>query len=388
MFLPAFFDISEVPITLWLLGIPPLVTTAFWVIGILRQRPRVQEPPSPMPHASIIVVGRNEEGHIFDCLSALCAQDYPADRLQIIYIDDHSTDQTLEYASRVAKHARDRLMVDSAPDCPAHIGPKKNALRYGISLARGELLLLTDADCVVSPAWAKTLARAFDPGTGAVLGTMLPRKRSRPLDSLYFIERILVSFTTAAAVGWGSPASACGGSLAYRRQALDEAGGIAFGNAIAGDDDLTVQAVARCGWHIRYAMESDATALELRRQHVSARASAAARHQSVLPKYPRHWRVAYAATIAAILCALALVLIAILDPQMRTAAFALLLPALIMFLSGIAWFARKLAVKPAGVLPLLLFAAPVIALVRPLFALLPAYHWRDRRHRAAVLKKA
>jgi chlorobactene glucosyltransferase len=57
---------------------------------------------SNLPDLVVIVPARNEENNIEPCLQSLLAQDYPADRLRIIVVDDNSTDSTAEQAARLA----------------------------------------------------------------------------------------------------------------------------------------------------------------------------------------------------------------------------------------------------------------------------------------------
>lgn len=345
----------------------------------VRQKAQAQ---SPLPNVAIIVVGRNEAHNVEDCLKSLCVQDYPPEKLQIVFIDDHSSDDTLDRAKRIALQHPALLQAVSAPDSPPRVGPKKNALRYGIARVHGDVLLFTDADCRVAVGWVRALVKHFDPQTGAVLGTMMPHERTRLLDRLYWLERLLVGYTSAAAIGWGNPASACGGSLAYRRRAFEESGGIAHAEAAAGDDDLTIQAIARQGWRVRYAADPASIAIEYRKQTVRNRTAATARHQSVVAFYPLRWRIAFAASIIAVACAFAILAMSIFIEPVRLAAALCLLPTLILLATGLLLFGRRLAmtVKTADVLASVLMI-PLYTIFRPLALLLPNYSWRGRTHR-------
>ena len=63
------------------------------IIGLFRLKPGDN---TTRPVVSIIVAARNEEGNIGACLSALTAQDYDRSRLEIIIVDDRSTDGTAD----------------------------------------------------------------------------------------------------------------------------------------------------------------------------------------------------------------------------------------------------------------------------------------------------
>ncbi len=99
---------------------------------------------------SIIVPVRNSAATLPACLDALAAQTLPRDRYEIIVVDDGSTDNTADVARRPG------VTCMSIP--PA--GPAA-ARNRGAQLARGELLLFTDADCVPAPDWAEQLLAVF-----------------------------------------------------------------------------------------------------------------------------------------------------------------------------------------------------------------------------------
>ncbi len=83
---------------------------------------------------SIVVTTKNEEKHISACLESVRRQDYPADRIEIIIVDNSSTDRTKEIASRFTP-----LVFDH--------GPERSAQRnFGIERARGKYILYLDAD--------------------------------------------------------------------------------------------------------------------------------------------------------------------------------------------------------------------------------------------------
>ena len=103
---------------------------------------------------SIIVPARNEEASLSDCLTSLVAQQAVA--FEIIVIDDHSTDRTSEIAS---SFSRNGVKLIQAPDLPAAWTGKNNAVAAAAKIARGEWLLITDADTIHLPG---SLARSIE----------------------------------------------------------------------------------------------------------------------------------------------------------------------------------------------------------------------------------
>jgi chlorobactene glucosyltransferase len=95
------------------------------------------------PPLSVVIPARNEARNIEACVRSVLESDYP--RLEVIVVDDHSTDGTGEIVRRMA--ATDaRLRVVPAPDLPAGWFGKQWACQTGADAASGEILCFTDAD--------------------------------------------------------------------------------------------------------------------------------------------------------------------------------------------------------------------------------------------------
>jgi glycosyltransferase involved in cell wall biosynthesis len=119
-----------------------------------------------MPKITIVVAARNEEQHITRLLESLVKQDYPGDLLEIIIVNDNSTDRTPIVVSEFKETIKDqeglqvRLVFNPFPG-------KKRAIRYGIEKASGEVIITTDADCTVGPEWVRRHAswyKGSEPG--------------------------------------------------------------------------------------------------------------------------------------------------------------------------------------------------------------------------------
>jgi chlorobactene glucosyltransferase len=105
-------------------------------------------PPAEAPRVSVILPARNEAAHIADFVRAVRASTWP--NLELIVVDDHSTDATGDLA-RSAANGDPRVQVIAAPDLPDGWFGKQWACQVGASRASGELLLFTDADTRHAP---------------------------------------------------------------------------------------------------------------------------------------------------------------------------------------------------------------------------------------------
>ncbi len=137
------------------------------------------DPDGGHQFASVVVAARNEESTIPHLLDSLCEQDIGADAWELIVIDDRSEDETSRVVSAYIERLPNLRLV-RVDSCPPHLAGKQNALAVGIEQARGDVILMTDADCRVPSSWVRTIASSFDRSdTGVVAGMVrLPEPRS------------------------------------------------------------------------------------------------------------------------------------------------------------------------------------------------------------------
>ncbi|MGE5185285.1 MAG: glycosyltransferase family 2 protein [Acidobacteriota bacterium] len=141
------------------------------VFGLARLRPRIPRAADIEPTVSIVVAARDEAAHLRGKLASLLAQDYPADKLQIIVVSDGSTDAT----DAIVRSFADRGVV--LERIPASGKPR--ALDRGVARATGELVVFCDARQHVDRGAIRALVRPFaDRDVGAVSGELhLPRDK-------------------------------------------------------------------------------------------------------------------------------------------------------------------------------------------------------------------
>lgn len=117
------------------------------------------------PFVSIIVPVYNGRRTIDALLTSLLALDYPADRHEILIVDNKSTDDTRERIQRYPVTLLEETEIQSS----------YAARNRGIEAAKGEILAFTDADCVVEPTWLKRLLVEHEnPRWGGFLGNLKP----------------------------------------------------------------------------------------------------------------------------------------------------------------------------------------------------------------------
>ena len=98
-----------------------------------------------LPFVSVVIPMRNEAGSIDSCLASVLAQDYPADRIEVILVDGQSDDGTPN-AVRAAARGDARVKV---LENPHRIVP--TAMNIGIRAARGEIIARVDGHTHIAP---------------------------------------------------------------------------------------------------------------------------------------------------------------------------------------------------------------------------------------------
>ena len=135
-----------------------LVAAAPWVVApplamlrLRRSRSLDDESPTPpasAPLVSVIVPARNEARNIARCVRSILRSRYPT--LELIVVNDHSQDDTAALAHDAAAGDARLRVVSSAPLPNGWFG-KQWACATGVGVARGDVLLFTDADTEHAP---------------------------------------------------------------------------------------------------------------------------------------------------------------------------------------------------------------------------------------------
>lgn len=108
---------------------------------------------------SVVVACRNEEKELPGLLKDFSLQNYPPEKYEIIIVDDNSTDSTYMIAEGFKGIQNIRIISNQGKG-------KKQALKTGISFAKGDLILTTDADCRIGKNWISTIS-SFSEATNA-----------------------------------------------------------------------------------------------------------------------------------------------------------------------------------------------------------------------------
>lgn len=173
---------------IWLVIVIWLIGRAFNQRGLLPGlAPAAPQAPDRAARVTVIVPARDEEANIGRCLGSMVAQTYPAGRLHILTVDDHSADATSAIASGFAR-SDPRVSVLLSPPLPPHWVGKAHACWIGARAVDPdtEWLCFIDADVWGEPALLASAVAAAEAEDIALL-SLAPRQ-----DLKSFAERLVM----------------------------------------------------------------------------------------------------------------------------------------------------------------------------------------------------
>ncbi len=200
-----------------------------------RSREETDGVAASLPSVTVLLPVRDEEAVLPHCLASLSAQEYPAAQLEVLVVDDHSSDRSADIVrTRAEEDSRFQLL-----SCGEEEEGKKAALTRGVSAARGEIIVTTDADCRHDTQWLRTLLQPFADGADVVAGPVVIDTRARLFARLQAMEFLGLVGVGAGFFGIGYPRMCNAANFAYRRSCFEAAGGYEANRGIhSGDDEF------------------------------------------------------------------------------------------------------------------------------------------------------
>ncbi|MDP4172608.1 MAG: glycosyltransferase [Bacteroidota bacterium] len=180
-------------------------------------------PEDKLPEISVIVAARNEEDNILNCLKSLDKLIYPENKIEIIIVNDKSTDCTEEIVKGFIA-GKPKFKVITTEKTIGNLKGKTNALANGLEVARGEVILTTDADCTVSPTWAKAIASYYQNDVAMVCG-YTSQETWNQFTGMQMLDFMYLLTVAAGSMNFNRPLSCIGNNMSYRKSVYKEVGG-------------------------------------------------------------------------------------------------------------------------------------------------------------------
>lgn len=205
----------------------------------------VQALPVKLPNISIVVPAYNEEKNIADTIRSLKNLDYPKKLLEIVVVDDGSTDGTY----RVAKRFKGIKLLRQKNK------GKGAALNHGLQKSKGEIVAVIDADSRPFPDTLKKAIPFFkDKTVGGVTAAIFVQNRESMLERLQWLEYIMIIWARKLFEFIESIYVTPGPFSLYRREVLEDVGG--FDETVLTEDIEVAWKLLKKGYKIRLAQNA------------------------------------------------------------------------------------------------------------------------------------
>jgi cellulose synthase/poly-beta-1,6-N-acetylglucosamine synthase-like glycosyltransferase len=202
--------------------------------------PKIKEPSTSV---SILIAARNEELLIGKTIEDVLAQNFNKELVELIVIDDHSTDSTAAIVSSYASQGVKLIQLNESELLNSY---KKKAIQTAIAQSTGTLIITTDADCRMGPNWLKTIVNYYETYQFKMISSPVAYFEEKSLfEKIQTLEFSYLIGLGASIIGNNNPSTCNGANLAYERKAFDEVGGFTgIDDLASGDDELLLHKIA------------------------------------------------------------------------------------------------------------------------------------------------
>lgn len=224
---------------------------------------QVEQESEQTPMVTVVICAHNEEENLRRFLPKILAQDYP--NVEVIVVNDRSSDKS----ESVLQHFSDpKLHTITIHDDEEGQSPKKHAITKGFEAAKGEFVLLTDADCYPESAfWISSMVKSIKKETDLVLGVSPYEHRSGLLNQLIRYDTF---FTALQYMGLANKKKAymgVGRNLMIRKAAFFDIEGFkGTEDILAGDDDIIVSKIAN-QTNVEICVKKESAMISLPKEH-------------------------------------------------------------------------------------------------------------------------
>ncbi len=240
----------------------------FTSMYLLSQTHPSKSEPQNLPKTAVLIAMRNEQDSIAACLHSLTIQKYPSDLYEVFVLDDGSGDRSVEIAQEIIQKHSNFHLLEIREERDGLKG-KMNALSQALDQVDQEIILITDADCIVPPDWMRTHISYFEKDTGMVGGltSLTPpagMKAAGYKASLFgriqTLDWLYLQTIAAASSHAGKPITILGNNFGFRKKAYDETGGFKnLGFSVTEDYLLMKTMLSQTDWKVRYTLDPKST---------------------------------------------------------------------------------------------------------------------------------
>ncbi len=184
----------------------------------------------PLTSTTLIIAVRNESKTLERLFKSIRSQTYK--NLEVILVNDHSQDDTLWLLQNM--YVNDCKIVDLIDG-----KGKKAAISAGVNLAKGELIVCTDADCTFGANWINSLVAFYQENkVNFISGPVQFESNYSAFHHFQAIELVALTSTGAASLAFNKPTMCNGANISFKKAAFIEVGGYNNIDHVASGDDI------------------------------------------------------------------------------------------------------------------------------------------------------
>ncbi len=188
---------------------------------------------------SVVVVARNEEKNIAQCISGILKQQYPKELFEIIVINDRSSDGTVEIVKNIQSPKLQLLDLQDYPEVIHSPAYKKSAIDLAVQHAQYDWIVVTDADCLPPPEWLRTISYTQSETGSLFLAAPVSYTHNISfLEKMQAMEMMVLMLLTAAGIKSGLHDMANGANMAFSKKAFQDVVGYEGNYQFASGDDM------------------------------------------------------------------------------------------------------------------------------------------------------
>ncbi|HAQ62447.1 TPA: hypothetical protein DCR49_10700 [Candidatus Delongbacteria bacterium] len=213
-----------------------------------------------LPKVTVIIPARNEEKFIAATINSVLNQNYPETLLDIIAVDDRSTDTTPVIMDNLARLNKN-LSVIHINEVSKNISPKKNAILTAVRSTENEMIITTDGDCLHDKNWVRSMISPLqndkNENVGIVAGLTVFDKPDMDMfeeiwQNMQFIDYISHSLIAAGSIGNGRAFTANGSNLLITKSLYQKEENSLRSELASGDDFFIIQAAQESNYRLRF----------------------------------------------------------------------------------------------------------------------------------------
>lgn len=212
-----------------------LFLMTFLIVGIKKLN-KNKLLPNTTRKVSICIAFYNEEKHLPQLLNSIKSLN-SKHLAEFIFIDDQSEDQSLKILEDF-KQENKEFEIKLIKSEVKSLKGKKNAISLGLKIAENEIILTTDADCILPKTWIETMLSYFDEETQMVCGAVGSMKPNTFLEKIFALEFSSLIVSGAASIGFGHSSFCNAANMGFRLGAYQRVKNKIEGQHLASGDDV------------------------------------------------------------------------------------------------------------------------------------------------------